>query len=90
MKINTKQHHVLSCVTLQYPTTLTQNKCLNLTTSIAIQQLPHHQRKIFKTKQIFLKKKYPVLVNTSMAAANAPTPGNTNRLAFRISSGVCT
>lgn len=35
-------------------------------------------------------KNYPVLLNTSIAGANAPTPGKINRLAFKMSSGVCT
>jgi hypothetical protein len=33
-------------------------------------------------------KNYPVLLNTSIAGANAPTPGKTKRLAFKMSSGV--
>lgn len=61
-----------------------------LPTGIILQLITKSSMNKLRRRKKGKNKNYPVLLNTSIAGANAPTPGKTKRLAFKMSSGVWT
>lgn len=59
-----------------------------LPTGIILQLITKSSMNKLRRRKKGKNKNYPVLLNTSIAGANAPTPGKTKRLAFKMSSGV--